>query len=419
MRIYFKSNYIIIIFYYCIFLGNAFLFSCSHDLPKYEQPCNNDNLKKLIILKAATNDASSMCGITMEPQKNRASSSSNQNSISTFKYPKNSYVFTSGVQIDPLYPEVVGIISKCSVMPSLPNGLILNSQTCVISGTPLNSQYTINYKVTASNTTSDISANLSITINSNNFPPTISYSGSPFTFIQGSPYSISPTSNGSIISCNVMPSLPAGLFISSSCLISGTPTGTQTTTSYTITANNSFGNTFVSVSIAVNALFKYIFVTASNYNGNLGGLTGADTKCNTDAAKPNGSTYNAMIRTNSGRKPCNGVSLCSGLNGSQAIGWVLQSGVQYRTADGITIIGTANNDLIIPLPLSNSFGMSGSAWTGLENDWSHTMGTPNCTGWTIATGNGTISDLTKKNSDAINSGNSGCPTSRKLICVEQ
>jgi hypothetical protein len=273
----------------------------------------------------------------MEQQKNHAISSSNQNSISTFKYSKDSYVFISGVQIDSLYPEVVGIVSKCSVMPSLPNGLILNSQTCVISGTPLNSQTTINYKVTASNTTSEISASLSIAINS----------------------------------------------------------------------------------IAVNASFKYIFVTSNTYNGNLGGLAGADTKCNADSAKPNISTYKAMLGTSTGRKPCTTVSQCAGLNGSQAIAWILQSGVQYRRADGTTVIGTANADLIIPFPLTNSISTSSEAWTGIDDDWRQTGSTPNCSNWGAATGNGAKSDLTKKNSDAINSGNSGCPTNRKLICVEQ
>ncbi len=416
MRIFSKAN--LIIFYYCLCIVLNF-FACSGNETTYEQPCSNDNLKKLIILKAATNDASSMCGIAIEPQKNITSSSSNQNSISTLNYPKDSYVFISGVQIDSLFPETVGIIGKCNVTPSLPNGLILNSQTCVISGTPLNSQPATNYKITASNTTSEISTKLSITINSNNFPPTISYSGSPFTFMQGNTYTINPSSDGTISSCSALPLLPAGLSINSSCLISGTPANIQTATSYTITASNSYGNTSVNISIAVIASFKYIFLTTSSYNGNLGGLTGADTKCNADSAKPNFSTYKAMVGTSAGRKPCTTVSQCTGLNGSQAIGWVLQSGVQYRRADGTTIIGTANNDLIIPLPLTNSISTSSEAWTGIDDDWRQTGITPNCSNWGAATGNGAKSDLTKKNSDAINSGNSGCPTSRKLICVEQ
>ncbi|MBS0617639.1 MAG: DUF1554 domain-containing protein [Spirochaetes bacterium] len=40
---------------------------------------------------------------------------------------------------------------------------------------------------------------------------------------------------------------------------------------------------------------KYIFLSATSYNGNLGGIAGADAKCNADAAKPNGSTYKAHL----------------------------------------------------------------------------------------------------------------------------
>jgi len=42
---------------------------------------------------------------------------------------------------------------------------------------------------------------------------------------------------------------------------------------------------------------KYVFVTAGLYNGNLGGLTGADAICQSEAntAKPEGDIYGVVV----------------------------------------------------------------------------------------------------------------------------
>ncbi len=86
-------------------------------------------------------------------------------------------------------------------------------------------------------------------------PPTeLTYSGSPFIFTKGLAISSQAPSSkgGEITSCAYEPALPTGMLLSSTCVLSGTPTAVVTTTAYNITASNSGGSTSVSISIAIN-----------------------------------------------------------------------------------------------------------------------------------------------------------------------
>lgn len=86
-----------------------------------------------------------------------------------------------------------------------------------------------------------------------NAAPVIAYAGSPFTFTQYS--AITPaavTSSGGVpATFTSSPSLPAGLSISNTGVISGTPTGSQSATNYTITAANSAGTGTATISIEI------------------------------------------------------------------------------------------------------------------------------------------------------------------------
>lgn len=86
--------------------------------------------------------------------------------------------------------------------------------------------------------------------------PTISYSGGPYTYTQNSAITtLTPTLTGSALThCSSSPALPTGLTLNtSSCAISGTPTGTQASTKHTITATNSAGSGTTDIHITVNA----------------------------------------------------------------------------------------------------------------------------------------------------------------------
>ena len=154
--------------------------------------------------------------------------------------------FGSVITITPSILEANGAaISTCSIQPPLPAGLSLHPTLCVISGTP-ESVSSVDYLITAENSVGlSTAASLVITINA--LPPVLSFeSVSPVKTYVGSATTIVPKTlqqnGGALTSCNVDPTLPAGLSIDqSTCVISGTPVS-ESSDSYSITAVNSGGS---------------------------------------------------------------------------------------------------------------------------------------------------------------------------------
>ena len=152
-----------------------------------------------------------------------------------------------------------GTPTACSANPTLPTGLSINPNTCVVSGTPTALSSNATYTITATNIAGTSSSKFDLSINAAVVAPSaLSYSGTPYSFTKDSSVSITPTySNGTPTSCTVkigatVTTLPGGLSINqSTCAISGTPYAVQPATTYTITATNSAGSTDASVSIAV------------------------------------------------------------------------------------------------------------------------------------------------------------------------
>ena len=253
--------------------------------------------------------------------------------------------------------------------------------------------------------------------------PTLSYSSSSFNFTGLSAIgTVSPTSTSSFTSFSISPTLPAPLtFNTSNGNISGTAPFMAPPTPFTITATGSSGTVSVVLTIGIMPPGKRIFVTAGTIGGNWGGPVNADNFCNADGAKPpDPAFYMAMIAYSAGtRKACDNVANCAATAGSQAVNWVLQSGVTYYRPDG-TLIGTANTDRIIPLPFTNSIGAAPvSAWTGLENNWRMISGTTaECSGWTSGSGN--IGTVNVTSGTALNTGGPlACGSTARLYCVEQ
>ena len=101
-------------------------------------------------------------------------------------------------------------------------------------------------------------------------PPSIAYSGSPYTFIQDAAISlVTPALTGNVpTTCDASPSLPIGLSIApTTCVLSGTPTVIQSATSYTITAFNAYGTGSATISIIVTAP-----ANGTRYSLNVGGI---------------------------------------------------------------------------------------------------------------------------------------------------
>lgn len=148
-------------------------------------------------------------------------------------------------------------IVSCSVTPSLPAGLSINSTTCEISGTPSGILSPTNYAISASNAGGTTTTGITLTINPP--APTLSYSGTIITGEQGIGLTITPLSfsdNGyPLVSCTVTPALPDGMMINNNdCMITGTPTLGLPATTFTVSASNG-STTFAPFTLKIDAPF--------------------------------------------------------------------------------------------------------------------------------------------------------------------
>ena len=161
-----------------------------------------------------------------------------------------------------------------------------------------------------------------------------------------------------------------------------------------------------------------IFVTNNTTNGNLGGVSGADTFCNSDPNKPNSSNYKALVVSGVSRRACTSAD-CLTLGTAEHIDWVIKPSVVYQRPDSTTI-GTSTTEGVFSFNLTNSIGTAGNIiWTGTDLDW--TNGADNCLNW--ASSNGIDSGLTGLDNvvtlSSINGGGGTCSAIRRLYCVEQ
>lgn len=178
---------------------------------------------------------------------NSKNSTSNSFSLS---YPQTSFSFAVDVTISAISPVANGTISSCSVTPSLPSGLFLDS-SCVISGAPTTILSFTGFTVTATSSSSTATTGIQIEVVS--IPSALNYGG-PYIFTVGSGITtITPTVTGTVSSYSISPILPSGLnFNTTTGEISGIPSTLKTILSYTVFASNAAGTTTYSFDITVN-----------------------------------------------------------------------------------------------------------------------------------------------------------------------
>jgi hypothetical protein len=115
----------------------------------------------------------------------------------------------------------------------------------------------------AAETASIISSSVPLSAAPSITTPVLSYPS--FTAIAGIALSITPINTGSpVITCSVIPTLPAGLNLASNCTISGTPTIVVASQTYQINAENSAGLATFNLSFGVTIL-PPVISTATNY----------------------------------------------------------------------------------------------------------------------------------------------------------
>ena len=163
---------------------------------------------------------------------------------------------------------------------------------------------------------------------------------------------------------------------------------------------------------------RTVFVTSEAYNGRLGGMGGADRKCQ-DAADAAGSivppgTYRAWI-SDGGESP-----------GTR----FTRSAVPYVNADGETIVARDYEDLVdgallSPIRLTELGGEvadndpSRTAWTGVGTDGLATGRDRHCSGWTKAGGLGEVGDTYRANGQWTLTSAYSCDNLRRLYCFQQ
>ncbi len=74
-------------------------------------------------------------------------------------------IYTIGSAITPLIPGVNGSVTQYSVSPALPSGLVMDSTSGQITGTPTTASMTTSYVVTASNNAGAATFSLALTVN--------------------------------------------------------------------------------------------------------------------------------------------------------------------------------------------------------------------------------------------------------------
>lgn len=168
-----------------------------------------------------------------------------------------------------------------------------------------------------------------------------------------------------------------------------------------------------------------LFVTATAYNANLGGIAGADNKCTSDANKPPIGTYKALIVDDVNRRACTSVN-CNSNGVVEQIDWVLSPNTSYISINTLNFIFTSDANGLYTNNLTNTFSAATGIWTGIKNDPSWDWQTDiahTCSSWTDnVSGNcGTygVTSWTDSRSIAITSAYGSGGTLNNLLCVEQ
>jgi len=160
----------------------------------------------------------------------------------------------------------------------------------------------------------------------------------------------------------------------------------------------------------------------AGYSMNLGGISGADAVCNSDADKPSGGgTYKAFMVDGVNR-----IASVTANAGDGQVDWVLHANTTYYRADGTTVIGSTGSTSLFNFPLSiaaNPFNIVSTGYfTGMNaaNDW--TSSADNCSAWASNSAgvNGTVSDGSS-HAGILTAGSVtvACNNLSTIICVEQ
>jgi hypothetical protein len=177
-------------------------------------------------------------------------------------YTPDTLTFTQGTALTKTYYPINngGRPDSFSISPALPAGLVINSKTGGISGTPIISSPNTLYVVTAASSTP---SSTFLTIKVDPSAPIITYPTPQSFNIGASITDLVPTNTGGYVASYSAPLLPSGLSINAATgVISGTPNAITAANDYSITATNSTGVSTFNISMAVEASTPNISYTS-------------------------------------------------------------------------------------------------------------------------------------------------------------
>jgi hypothetical protein len=171
---------------------------------------------------------------------------------------------------------------------------------------------------------------------------------------------------------------------------------------------------------------KYIFVTQANFDGNLAGIAGADSKCATEkntnfsGLAGVGSDYKALLVTGTTRRACSTANCGGGLG--ENIDWVIKTNTEYFRSDGLSLFTSNAAGIFVFGNMNNPFSLNTSDrwWTGLDDNWV-TDSFDDCSGWISIVSDGKVGFGNQNTYSALGGGlqSEACGQSKKLLCVRQ
>ncbi len=146
-----------------------------------------------------------------------------------------------------------GAVISFSIAPRLPAGLVFDTATGAVSGTPKVPQAQTKHAVTAKNSGGATTTDLVLTVNEV-APASLTYSPSTLSCTEGTPCALpAPTTTGGpILTYSATPALPDGLSVDPTTgVVGGTGIGSFSSSSFTITGSNSAGSVTATVTVSV------------------------------------------------------------------------------------------------------------------------------------------------------------------------
>ena len=147
-----------------------------------------------------------------------------------------------------------GPVTSYEVSPALPEGILFNSETGEIEGSPVSEQPRTQYVVTAKNSGGQTSTSIFITVTGRS-PENLNYLDNNISYLAGIPLSrenLPIYSGDTATTFSINPVLPLGMiFDTTTGVISGNPSQVISNQDYTITANNEWGNSQGQITLSV------------------------------------------------------------------------------------------------------------------------------------------------------------------------